>query len=270
MLGTYTYIDATKNLDKMKKRLRFSMPHTPLRNLNGDVVSENYQQNDVYNISSEDDESDVMTSECVSEYSDVSDDYVDDDVSSRRRSSGSSRSRQSSKLSQKREGSIPGRRNRNKLHSTRSSCSSCGADIDLSGLRPRYNRQGSHHSARRKHPSTLRSVSIKSKNVKNRNEDNVVDITQMPDDSRKNHFNANDNEQKENMVEGTPIDLPKTQNKTKVKISEDLEAEGHSSTNETDELIWRSTKTEATSKSKKPTEDEDIELKPLNRNVSEA
>ena len=194
----------------MKKRLRFSMPHTPLRNLNGDVVSENYEQNDVYNISSEEDESDVMTSECVSEYSDVSDDDVDDDVSSRRRSSGSSRSSHSSRLSQKREGSTSEIRNRNSLHSTRSSCSSCEADIDLSGLRPRHQRQGSHHSARRKHPSTLRSFSIESKNDKNPKEDTVVDIPQMPVDSHKNHFNENDNKQKKNMVEGPPIDSPKT------------------------------------------------------------
>ena len=208
----------------MKKRLRFSMPHTPLRNLNGDVVSENYEQNNVYNISSDDDESDIMTSECVGEYSDVSDDYVDDDVSSRTRSSGSSRSRQSSRLSQKRESSTSERRNRNSLYSTRSSCSSYGADIDLSGLRPRYKKQGSHHSARRKHPSTLRSFSTESKNDKNQNKDTVLDIPQMPKDSHKNHINVNDNKQKENRVEEPPIDLPKTQNKVQVKFSKDLEA----------------------------------------------
>ena len=211
-----------------------------------------------------------MTSECVSEYSDVNNDDVDDDVSSRRRSSGSSRSSHSSGLSKKREGSTSEIRNRNSLHSTRSSCSSCGADIDLSGLTPRYQRQGSHHSARRKHPSTLRSFAIESKNDKNPKEDTVVDIPQMPEDSHKNHFNENDNKQKKNMVKGPPIDSPKTENKAKVKISKDLEAEGHSSTNETDELIGGSTKTEATSKSQKPTAEENIEMKLLNRNVSEA
>ena len=150
------------------------------------------------------------------------------------------------------------------------SCSSCGADIDLSGLRPRYKRQGSHHSARRKHPSTLRSVSTESKNDKTPNKDTVLDIPQMPKDSHKNNFNANDNKKKENIVEAPPIDLLKTQNKVKVKFSKDLEADGHSSTNETDELIGRSMKTETTPKSKKPTEKEDIEMKLMDRNVSEA
>ena len=254
----------------MKKRLRFSMPHTPLRNLRGDDVSEHYEQNDVFNISSDDDESDVVTSECVSEYSDVSDDDVSNDVSSRRRSSGSSRSRESSRLSQKREGSTSGRRNRKSLHSTRSSCSSCGADIDLSGLRPRYKRQGSHGSARHKNPSVLRCFSVESKNDKNQNESIVVDTPEMPEDSHRSHFNGNDNKQKENVVKRTPTDLPKTQTKTEVKFSKDLEAEGHSSTNETDELIGRRIKPETMPKSQKPTEKEDIEMKLLNISISEA
>ena len=45
--GTHAYIDGTKNWKMMKKRLRFQMPHVPLKVLRGqqdeeDVQDENY------------------------------------------------------------------------------------------------------------------------------------------------------------------------------------------------------------------------------------
>ena len=37
--GTHTYIDGTKDLRTMQKRLRFLMPHTPLRVLRGEDLT---------------------------------------------------------------------------------------------------------------------------------------------------------------------------------------------------------------------------------------
>ena len=42
-LGTHTYIDGTKKLANMKKRLRFLMPHVPLKVLRGQQDEENVQ-----------------------------------------------------------------------------------------------------------------------------------------------------------------------------------------------------------------------------------
>ena len=39
LYGTYTYVDGTKNLINIKKRLRFLMPHTPLKVLRGEDLS---------------------------------------------------------------------------------------------------------------------------------------------------------------------------------------------------------------------------------------
>ena len=38
-VGTYIYVDGTKNLINMKKRLRFLMPHTPLKVLRSEDLS---------------------------------------------------------------------------------------------------------------------------------------------------------------------------------------------------------------------------------------
>ena len=226
-------------------------------------MSENYEQNDVFNISSDDDRSDV-TSECVSEYSDVSDDHVIDDVTSRRSSSGTcsrTRSRRGSRLSQRRESSASESKNRLSSYSTRSSCSNCGADVDLSGLRSRSRRRGSKQSTTSKRPRMRKSISVESKD-----QNTVVDIPEMPELSHKNNSNGNVINQNRKVAEGTPTYAPKAEHK--VKFSNNSDLDGHSSSNETDELIR--TKTETTSKSKKPTENDDIEMKLLNRNVSEA
>ena len=42
-LGTRTYIDGTKDLNTMKQRLRFRLPHTPLRVLRGEEEVEDIQ-----------------------------------------------------------------------------------------------------------------------------------------------------------------------------------------------------------------------------------
>ena len=42
-LGTRTYIDGTKDLNTMKQRLRFQLPHTPLKVLRGEQDVEDIQ-----------------------------------------------------------------------------------------------------------------------------------------------------------------------------------------------------------------------------------
>ena len=41
--GTHTYIDGTKDVEKMKKRLRFKLPNPPLKVLRGEPEEEDLQ-----------------------------------------------------------------------------------------------------------------------------------------------------------------------------------------------------------------------------------
>ena len=66
----------------MKKRLRFSMPHTPLKKLRSDVTSVDYERYDVFHYSTSEEESDaesdIMTSDCVREYDGADYDVIND------------------------------------------------------------------------------------------------------------------------------------------------------------------------------------------------
>ena len=78
--GTHSYIDGTKDWKTMKKRLRFQMPHVPLKVLRGeedrvDTEDENYERFQAPGTATEDDEDDSRTSSLSDERPNDTDEF---------------------------------------------------------------------------------------------------------------------------------------------------------------------------------------------------
>ena len=265
------------------------MPHTPLKKMKSDITSEDYERNDVFQYSSSDEqngeesgeESDVLTSDCISEYDGdgvISDNDVDMPDASKSLSSTSKRGSRVSYTSSS-------KRSHRRSSSHRSSCSSCGRTTPE--YKSKYRRQSSSQSSRSGSSLKFRRSDSTDPEGKTKKDQAASEVEYIPEEGENNdenenikgeikvpvHNGFNQTESMEDVEAGISVEIHKNHFRTRgvknkkaqtlkadLEKNIDLEADCNDSSNEMDGLVRQTKTIEAENCC---TNHEDIEMKLL-------